>query len=109
MIQETRHAAGSMMLGQPIRCQNIRKPRIAGRSVARSIIYDTAIARPGEAPAVSEIVFGLTRVPFVHAVAIKNAGVNPTTARSRSVGFQFVVIGDLGTVMGIALAVDSEH
>ena len=57
----------------------------------------------------SEIVFGLTRVPFVHAVAVKNARVNPTTARRRSISLQFVVVVDLGTVMGFAFAIDPEH
>src|SRR6266478_3271063 len=32
MTQKARHAARGMMLGQPISCENIRKPRIAWRS-----------------------------------------------------------------------------
>jgi len=32
-------------------------PRLAGRAGARSIIYDAAIARPGEAPTVAKIIF----------------------------------------------------
>src|SRR5436305_10194450 len=55
-------------------------PGLACRAGARSIIYDAPIAGPGKAPPMSQIVFRLTRVRFVHAVAAKNARVNPTTA-----------------------------
>lgn len=35
-------------------------PRLAGRIGACSIIYDSAIARPGEAPTVAKIIFRIT-------------------------------------------------
>ena len=65
-------------------------PRLAGRSGARSIIYNAAIARPDEAPAVAEIVFRIARVRLVDLIRTKNAGVNPAAARGRTVGLQFV-------------------
>src|SRR5206468_9837154 len=84
-------------------------PRLAGWAGTCSIIYDAPIAGPGKAPAVAEIVLGLARVPFVHAIAAKAARINPTTARSRSISLKFVVIGDLRTVMRLAFAIDTEN
>src|SRR5438309_6693831 len=48
-------------------------PRRAGRAGARSIIYDAAVARPGEAPPVSEIIFRITRVRLVNFIGTKHA------------------------------------
>src|SRR5207237_7110823 len=50
MAQETRHPAGGMMLGQPISCHYIGKPRIAGRSktvlrAGEPIDYRVGVAR----------------------------------------------------------------
>src|SRR5205814_876738 len=82
-------------------------PRLTIWLRACAIVNDTAITRPTEAPAVSEIILRFPRVRFVHAVSIENAGVNPATAGSRSISFQFVVICDLWTVMGIALPINA--
>ena len=59
---------------RPISCARSRVRR-SGR--ARSIIYDAAIARPGEAPAVAEIIFRLARVRLVNLIGTEDAGVNP--------------------------------
>ena len=75
---------------------------------AGSIIDNAAIGRPDEAPAVAEIIFRLARVRFVYFVWTENAGINPTAACGRTVGFQFGKTVDLRTVMRIAFAIDAE-
>ena len=53
-------------------------PRLAGRSRARAIINDAAIARPGEAPAMAEIIFGISREFALFTLSrTKHTGVNP--------------------------------
>src|SRR5438477_52339 len=52
-------------------------PGFAGRRRARSIIYDATISRPGEAPAVAEIIFRLARVRLVNLIGTVDTGVNP--------------------------------
>src|SRR5712675_751984 len=73
------------------------------------VIDDAPIARPREAPAVTEIIFGFARVGLVDAVAAKNTGVDPATARGRTVGFQFSKTIYLRAVMGIAVAIVADH
>src|SRR5207247_5339893 len=63
-------------------------PWLASRFGARSIIYDAPVARPGEAPAVPEIVFRLARVRFVNFVWTEDARVNPAPARRRTIILQ---------------------
>ena len=62
-------------------------PRLARRTGTRSIIYDAAIGRPDEAPAVAEITFRIPGVRLVNLVRAENAGINPATACGRTVGF----------------------
>src|SRR5437879_4273165 len=52
-------------------------PRTTVRPCTGTVVNDSAIARPREAPAVTEIISGFSRVCLVHAIAAKNAGVNP--------------------------------
>src|SRR5262249_50268824 len=54
-------------------------PWFAVRLRAGAIINYPPIARPTEPPAVTEIIFRFARVRLIHAVAGKNAGVNPAT------------------------------
>src|SRR5436190_4402634 len=82
-------------------------PRLTIRLRTCAIVDDTAITRPTKAPAVSKIILRFSRVRFVHAVSIENARVNPATAGSRSISFQFVVICDLRTVMSMALSINA--
>src|SRR5437867_2080866 len=80
-------------------------PWLTVRPRAGAIINDAAITRPTEAPTVSEIILRLARVRFVHAVSIENACINPSAARGRAVGFQFIIIGDLRTMMWLAFTI----
>src|SRR6266581_1725271 len=52
-----------------------------------AVIYDASIARPCEAPAMTEIIFGFARVGLVDAVAVKHARVNPAAARGGTIRF----------------------
>src|SRR6266480_3513519 len=83
-------------------------PWLTVRLRAGAIINDAAITRPTEAPTVSEIILRLARVRLVHAVSIENAGINPGAARGRAVGFQFIIIGDLRTMMRLPFSIDTE-
>src|ERR1051326_2967043 len=74
-----------------------------------AIVNDSAIAGPTEAPAVSEVISGFSRVRFVHAVAAENTGINPAAACGRSVSFQFSKTIHLRPMMRITIAVDAEH
>src|SRR6266508_1648445 len=56
-------------------------PRFAVRFRACPIVNDSAIARPTEAPTVSEIILRLARIGFVHSVSIENTRINPADAR----------------------------
>src|SRR5207302_9602916 len=60
-------------------------PRLAGRAGARSIIYNTAVARPGEAPTMPEEAFRITRKRLVDFVRAEDARINPTAAGGRPV------------------------
>src|SRR5438270_2953499 len=84
-------------------------PRLAGRFGARPIIYDTAVARPGEAPAVAKIVLRVPRKRLVNFVRAEDAGVNPAAARGRTVGLQSRKTVNLRTVMRIAIAIETEN
>src|SRR5438046_2385634 len=80
-------------------------PWLTVRLCAGAIINDAAIAWPTEAPAVAEIILRLTRVGFVYAVSIENARINPGAARGRAVSFQFIIIGDLRTMMRLPFSI----
>ena len=84
-------------------------PGLAVRPRAGAIIYDAAIARPGEAPAVAEIISRLARVRFVHAIATERHRSKSSATRSRSVSFQFRETIHLRTVMRIAVAIDDRR
>ena len=84
-------------------------PRLAGRTGARSIIYDAAIARPDEAPTVAKIIFRITRVRLVNLIWTEDAGVNPAAACGRTVGLQSWITVNLRTVMRIPCAIDAEN
>src|SRR5438270_3285157 len=56
-------------------------PRLARRFGARSIIYNAAIGRPGEAPAVAKVIRRFPRERLVDFVRAEDAGVNPAAAR----------------------------
>src|SRR5947207_9517207 len=56
-------------------------PRLASRFGARSIIYNAAIRRPGEAPAVAKVIFRIARVRLVDFVRAKDTRINPAAAR----------------------------
>src|SRR5436305_912908 len=80
-------------------------PWLTVRFRAGAIVNDAAIARPTEAPTVSQIILRLARVRFVHAVSIENARINPCAARGRAISFQFIIIGDLWTMMLLSLTI----
>src|SRR4030095_1839349 len=80
-------------------------PRITTRLSAGAIINNSAVARPTEAPAMAEIISRLASICFVDTVATENAGINPATARGRSVIFQFFIAIDLRAVMQQAFAI----
>src|ERR1051325_2409518 len=80
-------------------------PRCALRGGTGAVVENAAIAWPGEAPPVAQIVVRLAAQGLVHAIAIENAGVNPAAAGGRTIIFQFVVIGDLRAVMEFAFAI----
>ena len=82
---------------------------MAVRPRTRAVVDNPAIARPREAPAVTKIIFGFTRVGLVDAVAAENAGVNPAAARGRTVGFQFRETIHLRAVMRFAFAIHAEN
>src|SRR5437870_8531867 len=84
-------------------------PRRAGRAGARSIIYDAAVARPGEAPPVAKVIRRFPRKSLVDFVRAEDAGVNPAAACRRTVGLQPWIAVNLRTVMQIAFAIDTEH
>src|SRR6266853_1273028 len=52
-------------------------PWMSVRPRTGAVIDDAAIARPREAPAMTEIIFGFARVSLVDTVAPKHARVNP--------------------------------
>src|SRR6266404_5458406 len=82
-------------------------PRTAVRPRTGTIVNDSPIARPTEAPAVAEIVPGSSRVCLVHAIAAKNARINPAAACGGSVGFQFREAVRLWAMMRFAIAIDA--
>src|SRR6266481_5439732 len=84
-------------------------PRLAGWAGARSIIYDAAIARPGEAPTVANIIFRITRVRLANLIWTEDASVNPAAACGRTVGLQPWITVNLRTVMRIPCAIDAEN
>src|SRR5438094_3996932 len=84
-------------------------PRFAGWAGARSIIYDAAIAGPGEAPTVAKIIFRITRVRLVNLIRTEDAGVNPAAACGGTVGLQSRITVNLRTVMRIPFAIDTEN
>src|SRR5207244_12565380 len=84
-------------------------PRLAGRFGARSIIYDAAIGRPGEAPAVAKVIRRFPRKRLVDFVRAEDAGVNPGAACGRTVGLQPRKTVNLRTVMRTASAIETEH
>src|SRR5205814_7932075 len=84
-------------------------PRAAVRPCTGTVVNDSAIARPREAPSVAEIISRFARVRLVYAIAAKNAGVNPAAARSGAVGFQLRESIHLWAVMSVAVAIDTEY
>src|SRR6476659_2388021 len=64
-------------------------PWMTVRPRTGAVIDDAPIARPREAPSMTEIIFGFARVSLVDAVAPKHARVNPAAARGGPVRFQF--------------------
>src|SRR5215468_4683161 len=83
-------------------------PRTPIRSRTSAIVNDPPITRPGEPPAMAEVISRLSRVRLVHSIATENTRVDPATARSRTVGFQFSKTVDLRSVMRIAVAIQPE-
>src|SRR6202030_2629912 len=83
-------------------------PGLAGRLGAGSIIYNAAIGRPDEAPAVSKIIFRTPCVRLIDFVRAEHAGVNPTATCGGTVGLQFPKSVHLRAVMRIAFAIDTE-
>src|SRR5205085_6768408 len=83
-------------------------PGLTGRTRARSIIYNAAIARPDEAPAVTQKSFRISRVRLVDFVRAENAGINPAAARGGTVSLQPRITVDLRTVVRFAIAIDAE-
>src|SRR5258707_961291 len=73
------------------------------------VIDDAPIARPREAPSMTEIIFGFARVGLVDAVAAKNTGVDPAAARGRTVGFQFSETIYLRAVMRPSIAIETKN
>src|SRR5438309_5212510 len=63
-------------------------PWLAGRFGARSIIYDAAIAPPGEAAAMAKIIRRLPRNCHVDFFRNENAGTTPAAACRRAAGRQ---------------------
>src|SRR6476661_1927639 len=78
-------------------------PRTAVRPCTGAIVNNSPITRPREAPAVAKIISGFPGVRLVHAIAAKNAGINPAAACRRSVSFQFTKTIHLLAVMRLAL------
>ena len=82
---------------------------MAVRPRTGAIVNNTTIARPREAPAVTQIISRFARIRFVYAIAAKNTGVDPAATRGRTVGFQFSKTIYLRAVMRIAVAIVAEH
>src|SRR5579864_8680861 len=66
-------------------------PRRAIGSRRSTVVEDAAIAGPGESPAMTVKIFGLAFSGKILSRLGKDAGVNPTTARSGTIGFQIFV------------------
>src|SRR4029077_10415252 len=60
-------------------------PGTAAGTRATPVIDNPTIARPGEAPAVTEVISRFARVFLVYAIATKDAGINPGASGSRAV------------------------
>src|SRR5438552_13263404 len=84
-------------------------PWTAVRPCTGTVVNDSAIARPREAPAMTEIIPGFARVCLVQAIAAKNARVNPAAARSGAVGFQLRETIHLWAMMSLAIAIKTKY
>ena len=84
-------------------------PWTAVRPRTGAIVNDSTIARPREAPAVTEVISRFPCVCLVYAIATEHAGVNPSAACSGSVSFQFRETVHLRAVMRIAIAIYTEN
>src|SRR6266446_7242234 len=84
-------------------------PRTSVRPCTGTVVNDSAIARPREAPTMPEIISGFSCVRLVAAIAAKDAGVNPAAGGSGAVSFQLRETIHLRAMMRFAVSIDAEH